>query len=123
MIKQTGSGQHSSTSDTEQGTGAAVLLQLDAATAAMIDGWASSRQLSRLDAIHRLLALGLESAVPTRAAPRISTARAVELAASQIGPLIDPEAPSEERDRRIERLTKGPPEFVDARVDLPKRPR
>lgn len=98
-----------------------MLLHLDAATLAMIDGWAMPRQLSRSDAAHRLLLLGIESCAPTRAAAGPITARAEELAASQIGPLIDPDATSEERDRRIERLTKGPPEFIGARLDQSKQ--
>jgi len=40
---------------------------------------------------------------------------------SQINQFIDPNTPREERDRRIHRLTEGPPEFVDLRIDLPKR--
>ena len=35
--------------------------------------------------------------------------------------VFDPETPEEERERRIHRLTDGPPEFVDFRVDLPGR--
>jgi hypothetical protein len=44
-----------------------------------------------------------------------------DLVASQIDQLIDPSTPKEERDRRIHRLTEGPPEFVSLRIDLPKR--
>jgi hypothetical protein len=40
-----------------------------------------------------------------------------ELAAKQIESMIDP---SEERDRRQRRLTKGPLEFREDRVDQPK---
>ena len=118
MITQTGS-PSSPSADQDQRTDAAVLLQLDAAAVAVIDAWAASRQLSRSDAVHRLLLLGLDSVSP-RPLPRVSTLRAVELAASQLGPLIDPQASSEERDRRIERLTRGPAEFIEARLDQPK---
>ena len=34
--------------------------------------------------------------------------------------MIDPTAPADERDRRRRRLTKGPQEFREDRVDLPK---
>jgi hypothetical protein len=44
-----------------------------------------------------------------------------EFAKSQVGRLIDSATPEEERQRRIHRLTEGPPEFVDVRVDLPGR--
>lgn len=119
MITQTGS-PSSPSADPEQRPGAAVLLQLDADTLAVIDSFAAARQVSRSDAVHRLLQLGIESLAPNRPLPRISTSRAEELATSQIGPLIDPDASSEERDRRIERLTKGPPEFIGARLDQSK---
>ena len=39
---------------------------------------------------------------------------------SQIDRLIDPATPDKERQRRIHRLTEGPPEFVDLRLDLPR---
>ena len=42
-----------------------------------------------------------------------------QLAESQLDRLIDSDMPLEERERRIHRLTEGPPEFVDLRVDLP----
>lgn len=41
-------------------------------------------------------------------------------AESQINRLIDPDISLDERDRRIHRLTEGPPEFVAVRVDLPR---
>jgi hypothetical protein len=47
--------------------------------------------------------------------------RAIERwAESQIAGLIEPGTSLEERQRRIHRLTEGPPEFVDVRVDLPR---
>jgi hypothetical protein len=41
-----------------------------------------------------------------------------QLAEGQLNRLIDSDTPQEERARRIHRLTEGPPEFVDLRVDL-----
>ena len=41
-----------------------------------------------------------------------------EFAKSQVDPLIDSATPEQERRRRIHRLTEGPPEFVDVRIDL-----
>ena len=50
--------------------------------------------------------------------------RAIEQwAETQIDRLIDPDTSQEERQRRIHRLTEGPPEFVDLRIDLPGRRR
>ena len=46
--------------------------------------------------------------------------RAQELATKAIEKIIDPSAPPEERARRRRRLTKGPQEFREDRVDLPK---
>ena len=46
--------------------------------------------------------------------------RAQELAAMAIEKMIDPAAPPEERAQRRRRLTKGPSEFREDRVDLPK---
>jgi hypothetical protein len=34
--------------------------------------------------------------------------------------LLDPSLPAAERERRIRRLTEGPPEFSAERIDLPK---
>ena len=46
--------------------------------------------------------------------------RAQELATKAIEKIIDPAAPPEERTQRRRRLTKGPPEFRDTRIDQPK---
>jgi hypothetical protein len=96
-------------------------ITLDDATLAAVDQWAASRLLSRADALGRLVRLGLGIAPDARPPLAVAPDRAFELAASQIHALIDPDAPLDERDRRIARLTEGPPEFVDARVDLPRR--
>ena len=51
---------------------------------------------------------------------RVDLGRAAELAAKAIEKIVDPSAPSEERAQRRRRLTKGPEEFRDVRVDRPK---
>ncbi|MGY3123261.1 hypothetical protein ACVWXQ_007198 [Bradyrhizobium sp. S3.14.4] len=38
----------------------------------------------------------------------------------EIERLLDPALPTDERERRIRRLTEGPPEFSRERIDLPK---
>jgi hypothetical protein len=49
--------------------------------------------------------------------------RAQELATKTIEKIIDPAAPPEERAQRRRHLTKGPSEFREDRVDLPKSKR
>lgn len=121
MIKQT-AGDHGSVRDdvSEKSSEVILSLRLPPETAAAVDRWAARHQISRVAAAEQLLQFGVSTAFSSSQVRPLRTARAIELAASQIGQLIDPEAPDEERHRRIDRLTKGPPEFVDARVDLPK---
>ena len=94
---------------------------------ANIDAWARAHAVHRSEAIRLLIerGLALEAAgeaagndVPTSRSDAIAVE---EQAASLISQFIDPETPSEERERRIHRLTEGPPEFVDVRIDLPRR--
>jgi hypothetical protein len=83
--------------------------------------WAKSQGATRSEAIRRLVELGLTVKTP---APAVSKPgrrlRAQELATKAIEKIIDPAAPPEERAQRRRRLTKGPPEFREARVDQPK---
>jgi hypothetical protein len=84
-----------------------------------VDKWADKQddRPGRSEAIRRLVELGLT--IKTKA-KRPSAARAKELAAKAIEKMIDPSAPPEERAQRRRRLTKGPTEFREDRVDLPK---
>ena len=90
---------------------------------AHVDIWAAAHAIDRPVAIQRLVELGLKAEAGIAGMPQRSRddlaieARAV----NQIGLLIDPETPEEERERRIHRLTEGPPEFVGFRLDLPGR--
>ena len=88
---------------------------------AAIDGWIASQEeeLTRAQAIRRLVELGLKA--KTKAAARAD--RAKELASKAIEKIIEPAAPPEEQMLRKQRLTKGPAEFRDERIDLPKRKR
>ncbi|WP_114357675.1 MULTISPECIES: hypothetical protein [Rhodopseudomonas] len=103
------------------GSDGALAIVLDDATLTAVDQWATRLQLPRSVALARLVQLGLGIASGPRPPLMVAPDRAVELAASQIHALIDQDAPLEERDRRIARLVEGPPEFVEARVDLPRR--
>ena len=87
-----------------------------------VDAWAEAHDMVRSDAIRRLVELGL-GAVPGTDKIGLAArdpAGIEELAKQQIGRLLDPALPVAERERRIRRLTEGPPEFSDARIDLPK---
>jgi hypothetical protein len=90
---------------------------------AEIKAWAKKQQdhPALATAIRRLVELGLTvkaAARPSRNPDR--TSRAAELAAKAIEKIVDPSAPPEERAQRRRRLTKGPEEFRDVRVDRPK---
>ena len=66
-----------------------------------VDAWAEAHDAVRSGAIRKLV---------------------IEyLAVKQISQLLDPSLPIAERERRIRRLTDGPPEFSDDRIDLPLR--
>ena len=99
------------------------IVRLTADQAARIDVWAAAHAVDPADAIPHLVALGLKRETAIRPAPhhRCDGLAIEAQAVSQIGLLIDPETPEEERERRIHRLTEGPPEFIDFRLDLPGR--
>ncbi|MGY4629306.1 hypothetical protein [Bradyrhizobium sp. USDA 4486] len=91
---------------------------------AAVDAWAEAHHLSRSAAICKLVELGLKIApsAPASAHPVASgAARIEEIAVHEIEGLLDPALPVDERERRIRRLTEGPPEFSHERIDLPKQ--
>jgi hypothetical protein len=107
-----------------------------------IDSWrrAQSDMPGRAEAIRRLVEMGLAAPSPSdrtrrpgrsldlgamaRIEPALTKtgrlARARELAVEAIDKMGDPTAHPDERDERRRRLTKGPPEFREVRVDRPK---
>jgi Arc/MetJ-type ribon-helix-helix transcriptional regulator len=87
-----------------------------------IDGWARKHDAeSRSEAIRRLVELGLKVKAQARPVSKPGRRlRAQELATKAIEKIIDPAAPPEERAQRRRRLTKGPSEFREDRVDLPR---
>ncbi len=80
--------------------------------------------MARSEAIRQLIELGLKSACSMREPAHRTVdedSRDIEdRAARQIDELLDPSLAPEERERRIRRLTEGPPEFSQSRIDLPK---
>ena len=88
-----------------------------------VDAWAEAHDTVRSDAIRQLVEFGLSStsSVDPLGAARRDSVEIEDLAVEQIGLLLDPSLPIAERERRIRRLTAGPPEFSDERIDLPLR--
>jgi hypothetical protein len=85
-----------------------------------LDAWikAHAPETSRPEAIRRLVEIGLTvRASKPKQAPQARADRAKELAAQAIDKMGDPAAPPEERAQRRRRLTKGPEEFRELRVD------
>jgi hypothetical protein len=90
---------------------------------AAVRNWASGQQDNprRSEAIRRLVEIGLKATTPSKPTAKTpNKTRAAELAAKVVDGMIDPSAPADERDRRRRRLTKGPLEFREDRVDQPK---
>ena len=72
------------------------------------------------EATRRLVELGLTVKTKAKQPSAARASRAKELAAKAIDKIIDPAAPPEERAQRRRRLIKGPSEFREDRIDLPK---
>ena len=101
-------------------------VKLTAELLARVDAWAQANAMNRSDAIQRLVELGMKPATmrSETKAKCMSRQDAVEVehrTAQQLDQMIDPDTPQDERVRRIHRLTEGPPEFVNLRIDLPGR--
>jgi hypothetical protein len=97
-------------------------VRLPPALGADLDKWAGSQadEPTRSEAIRRLVELGLTVKTQPKQPAAARADRAKELATKAIEKMIDPAAPPEERAQRRRRLTKGPLEFREDRVDLPK---
>jgi hypothetical protein len=96
-------------------------VRLPAELTAAVDQWGEAHEANRSEAIRRLVELGLKIKTPARSVGKPGRRlRAQELAAKAIEKIIDPSAPPEERAERRRRRTKGPSEFREDRVDLPK---
>ena len=104
------------------GKGVQVVVRLQPDPLRALDGWAAKQNdhPTRAEAIRRLVELGLTVRTKSKQPPAARAERAKELAAKTIEKILDPSAPPEERAQRRRRLTKGPSEFRDDRVDLPK---
>jgi hypothetical protein len=104
------------------GTGTIVGVRMLDRPLAALDAWIADQkepELSRPEAIRRLVELGLTVTPENRPTER-ARAGAAELAVKAIDKIGDPAAHPEERAQRRRRLTKGPEEFREVRVDWPK---
>jgi Arc/MetJ-type ribon-helix-helix transcriptional regulator len=97
-------------------------LRLPERLSEQIDAWAHKQADApgHSEAIRRLVELGLTVKTKAKQPSAARAVRAKELAAKAIDKIIDPAAPPEERAQRRRRLTKGPTEFREARIDQPK---
>jgi hypothetical protein len=93
-------------------------------TISAIEAWASKNGVTRSEAIRRLVELGLTvRARKPKQAPAAGADRAKELASKAIDKMGDPTVHPDERAQRRRRLTKGPEEFREVRVDRPPQPK
>jgi hypothetical protein len=127
MIEVSDFGNKDSTSPVRRRTGVDPIsaVKMPERLTEAVDAWAEAYRLTRAEAICKLIELGLKIAppVPGSAHPIASEAtRIEEIAVHEIETLLDPALPADERERRIRRLTEGPPEFSHERIDLPKDP-
>ena len=103
------------------GKGEPILVRLQPAQLADLDAWIARQdaQLSRPEAIRRLLEQALAVSQPVKSRTQKARSTALDLASTQLDRLLDPSAPDEERQRRKRRLLKGPKEFRDMRDAIP----
>lgn len=92
-------------------------IRLSAELREVIDHWAARQpdKPTRSEAIRRLLEVGLAGF--KQAGRRSQTAKALRMAAREIGSLVDKSATPEERIKRKRRLLKGPREYREIRKD------
>ena len=87
---------------------------------AQADAWAAANDTGRSEAIRRLVELGLTVRIKPKQAPAGRADRAKELASKAIDSLAVGTVDHDEKASRKRRLIKGPEEFREVRVDLPK---
>ena len=90
-------------------------------TVEAIEAWAVKNNLGRSEAIRRLVVLGLTVRSNAKQPLPAHAARAKELARTAIDKMADTTAPPEVQEQRRRRLTKGPMEFREGRVDQPSK--
>jgi hypothetical protein len=94
--------------------GGTIPVRLEPETIAAIDRWTAGHELTRSEAIRRLVEIGL-AAARRAGARRNKASKASEMAGEEIDRLADPSVTDEERQLRKQRLLKGPREFRELR--------
>ena len=102
------------------GQGEPILVRLQPVQLGGLDRWIAHQddQLTRPEAIRRLVDLALAGTQPPKARSPKARSGALDLAGAQIDKLIDPSASDEERQQRKRRLLKGPHEFREMRDEI-----
>ena len=93
-------------------------VRLPAELTASVDKWSEDHETNRSEAIRRLVELGLTIRTKAKQPSPLRAARAKELDTKAIEKIIDRQVAPEEQAQRTRRLTKGPLEFREDRVDL-----
>jgi hypothetical protein len=91
--------------------------RLEPSTVAAVDDWATANDVSRSEAIRRLVEIGLSTGKPQAQTPVRTSAEAKRLAGRALNGLADPRASTVEQADRKQDLIKGPEEFRSMRVD------
>jgi hypothetical protein len=102
------------------GTGTIVGVRMLDSPLAAVDAWIAKQKepdLSRPEAIRRLVELGLTVKTKGRQASEGQKLRAREMAGKAIDKLTDTTAAPDDQAARKKRLLKGPEEFREVRVD------
>lgn len=89
-----------------------------------LDAWINEQQepnLTRPEAIRRLVERGLMAATTGRAKRSPASSKSSELAGKQLDKMTDNSVSLEEQETRKRRLLKGPSEFRDVRKDRKKK--
>jgi hypothetical protein len=94
-----------------------VAARLPVSLIASIEKWADRNDLSRSQAIRRLVENSLLTSTPPGRRSQSDTAKASRMAGSEIERMADKSATAEERAKRKRRLIEGPREFRDRRKD------
>ena len=93
--------------------------RMPAALIGEIEVWAKAHDLSRSEALRRLVELGLSASQSVRPHSPKARAKAADMAHEVIDRHADPSATAEEQASRKRKLLKGPKEFREWRRDHP----